>query len=52
MRVNSFIKIDDKNFKKIRFLMIKKIFKKFVEFMSKKSNNDANFNKHESLFYK
>ena len=52
MRVNLFIKIDDKNFKKIRLLMIKKNFKKIVEFMSKKNENDANFNKHESLFHK
>ena len=52
MRVNSFIKIDDKNFKKIRFSMIKRNFNKFVELMSKKSKNDVNFNKHESLSHK
>ena len=52
MRVNSFIKIDDKNFKKIYLSMIKKNLNKFVEFVSKKSKNDADFNKHESLFHK
>ena len=52
MRVNSFIKIDDKNFKKNCFLMIKRNFKEFIEFVSKKSKNNADFNKHESLFHK
>ena len=52
MRVNSFIKIDDKNFKKIHLSMIKRNFNKFVELVSKKSKNDADFNKHKSLFHK
>ena len=52
MRINSFIKIDDKDFKKIRLSIIKRNLKKFVEFMLKKNKNDANFNKHESLFHK
>ena len=35
MRVNSFIKINNKDFKKTCLLMIKKNFNKFVELMSK-----------------
>ena len=52
MRVNSFIKIDDKNFKKVHFLMIKRNFNKFAESVSKKNKNDINFNKYKSLFHK
>ena len=51
MRVNSFIKINNKNFNEIFFSMIKKIFKIIVEFISK-NKDDANSNAYKSLFYK
>ena len=51
MRVNSFTKIDDRNFNEISFSTMKKNFKKVTEFISR-SKNDANSNAHESLFYK
>ena len=51
MRANSFTEIDDRNFNKKKFSTIKKHFKKIVEFISK-SKDDANFNAHESFFYK
>ena len=51
MRVNSFTKIDNRNFNKIFLSTIKKTFKEVVKFMSK-SKNDTNFSAHESLFQK
>ena len=51
MRINSFTKIDNKNFNKIFLLTIKKNFKKIAEFILKNKDN-ANFNVHESLFRK
>ena len=51
IRVNSFTKIDNKDFNKISLSMIKKNLKKVVEFILKSKDN-ANFSVYESLFYK
>ena len=51
MRVNSFTKIDNKDFNKISLSTIKKYFKKIAEFILK-NKDDANSNTHKSLFYK
>ena len=51
MRINSFTKINDKDFNKIFLSTIKKNFKKVAEFILK-NKDDANFNAHESLFHK
>ena len=51
MRVNSFTKIDERNFNKKNFSTIKKNFKKIAEFILK-NKDDINFNAYESLFHK
>ena len=51
MHVNSFIKINNKNFNEIFLSTIKKSFKKVAEIISR-NKNDANSNVHELLFYK
>ena len=51
MRVNSFTKIDDRNFNKTFLSTIKKNFNKVAEFISK-SKDDANSNAYELLFHK
>ena len=51
MRVNSFTEIDNRNCNEISLSTIKEKFKETVKFISR-SKDDANFNAHESLFYK
>ena len=51
MRINSFIKLDNKNFNKIFLLTIKENFKKVAEFISR-NKNDANSNVYELLSHK
>ena len=51
IRVNSFTKIDDRNFNKIFLSTIKENSKKIVEFISR-NKDDANSSAYESLSHK
>ena len=51
MFVNSFTKINDRNFNKISLSTIKIFFKKIIEFILK-NKNDVNSNAHELLSHK